>query len=84
MLHPGCAMPFYVRLSLSSRKTHSAFSMFFSPNRGLEENQDVLLTHGDSINKVADGFRVIGQSGPIIVGKSYDWVHRSAAVLLSC
>lgn len=56
----------------------------FSPNRGLEENQDVLLTHGDSINKVADGFRVIGQSGPIIVGKSYDWVHRSAAVLLSC
>ncbi len=29
---------------------------------GLEENESVLLTHGDSVDKIALGFRVIGQS----------------------
>ncbi len=27
------------------------------PHRGLEKNQTVLLTHGDSLDKVAEGFR---------------------------
>ncbi|RXG51789.1 GMP synthase [glutamine-hydrolyzing] [Armadillidium vulgare] len=32
----------------------------------LEERQNVLLTHGDSIDKVGDGFRTVAQSGRII------------------
>lgn len=30
--------------------------------RGLNKEQDVLLTHGDSIEKVADNFRVVALS----------------------
>lgn len=36
--------------------------------KGLEREQQVLLTHGDSIDKVADGFRVIAKSGQIVSG----------------
>lgn len=28
----------------------------------------MLLTHGDSVDKVADGFKVVAQSGNIIAG----------------
>ena len=35
---------------------------------GLNNEEEVLLTHGDSINKVADGFKVIAKSGDIIAG----------------
>lgn len=28
----------------------------------------VLLTHGDSVDKVADGFKVVAQSGNIVAG----------------
>ncbi|XP_022085524.1 GMP synthase [glutamine-hydrolyzing]-like [Acanthaster planci] len=34
--------------------------------RGLAKEQTVLLTHGDSLNKVADGFMVAASSGKII------------------
>ena len=36
--------------------------------RGLNNEEEVLLTHGDSINKVAEGFKVIARSGDIIAG----------------
>lgn len=36
--------------------------------RGLQKEELVLLTHGDSVDKVADGFKVVAQSGNIIAG----------------
>ncbi|KAK1168494.1 GMP synthase [glutamine-hydrolyzing]-like [Acipenser oxyrinchus oxyrinchus] len=36
--------------------------------RGLQKEELVLLTHGDSVDKVADGFKVIAQSGNIVAG----------------
>uniref|UniRef100_F7DMF9 GMP synthase [glutamine-hydrolyzing] n=1 Tax=Ornithorhynchus anatinus TaxID=9258 RepID=F7DMF9_ORNAN len=36
--------------------------------RGLQKEEIVLLTHGDSVDKVADGFKVVAQSGNIIAG----------------
>ncbi|CAH1968953.1 unnamed protein product [Acanthoscelides obtectus] len=36
--------------------------------KGLEKMQSVLLTHGDSIDKVADNFRVIAQSSSFCAG----------------
>ena len=37
--------------------------------RGLDKQQSVLLTHGDSIDNVAKGFKVIAQSGDIVAGR---------------
>ncbi|XP_014681879.1 PREDICTED: GMP synthase [glutamine-hydrolyzing]-like [Priapulus caudatus] len=34
--------------------------------RGLEKEQEVLLTHGDSLDMVADGFQVVATSGTLI------------------
>ena len=34
--------------------------------RGLAKKQKVLLTHGDSLGKVADTFKAVATSGPII------------------
>ncbi|XP_071999053.1 GMP synthase [glutamine-hydrolyzing] [Engystomops pustulosus] len=34
--------------------------------RGLQKEEVVLLTHGDSVDKVADGFKVVAQSGNIV------------------
>merc|ERR1712048_894536 len=39
---------------------------------GLEKKQRVLLTHGDSVDKVADGFRIVAQSGCICAGIAND------------
>uniref|UniRef100_A0A8C9QTK2 GMP synthase (glutamine-hydrolyzing) n=1 Tax=Scleropages formosus TaxID=113540 RepID=A0A8C9QTK2_SCLFO len=36
--------------------------------RGLQKEEVVLLTHGDSVDKVADGFKVVAQSGNIVTG----------------
>ncbi|KAM7439597.1 hypothetical protein ABFA07_011051 [Porites harrisoni] len=36
--------------------------------RGLQPEQEVLLTHGDSIDRVASSFKVIAKSGDIIAG----------------
>ncbi|CAH1773036.1 unnamed protein product [Owenia fusiformis] len=36
--------------------------------RGLSKEQVVLLTHGDSIDKVADGFKTVAMSGKTIAG----------------
>lgn len=41
---------------------------FLSLFRGLQKEELVLLTHGDSVDKVADGFKVVAQSGNIIAG----------------
>ncbi|KAL1122107.1 hypothetical protein AAG570_003513 [Ranatra chinensis] len=40
--------------------------------KGLEKSQKVLLTHGDSIEKVADSFKVVAQSSNFIVGIAND------------
>lgn len=42
------------------------FSMF----RGLQKEEIVLLTHGDSVDKVADGFKVVARSGNIVAGEN--------------
>ncbi|XP_048837204.1 GMP synthase [glutamine-hydrolyzing] [Brienomyrus brachyistius] len=34
--------------------------------RGLQKEELVLLTHGDSVDKVADGFKVVAQSGNLV------------------
>ena len=39
------------------------------PGRGLTEDQQVLLTHGDTITKVAPGFQVIAKSGQVVAGR---------------
>ncbi|KAJ8274199.1 hypothetical protein COCON_G00088240 [Conger conger] len=36
--------------------------------RGLQKEELVLLTHGDSVDKMADGFKAVAQSGSIIAG----------------
>lgn len=36
--------------------------------KGLSERESVLLTHGDSVSKVADGFTASAHSGRIISG----------------
>lgn len=33
---------------------------------GLDGNQDVLLTHGDSLGRIADGFKAVATSGEIV------------------
>ena len=40
--------------------------------RGLEKNQHVLLTHGDSIDKIAESFKAVAHSNNIIAGISND------------
>ncbi|BES89506.1 GMP synthase [Nesidiocoris tenuis] len=40
--------------------------------KGLEKNQNVLLTHGDSIDKVAESFKIVAQSGNLIAGIAND------------
>lgn len=47
--------------------SNHAFNNYFS-NRGLDKLQTVLLTHGDSIDKVADNFRPIAQSSSFCAG----------------
>merc|ERR1712048_686455 len=39
---------------------------------GMDKKQRVLLTHGDSVDKVADGFRTVAQSGCICAGIACD------------
>lgn len=36
--------------------------------KGLEPTQSVLLTHGDTVDQVGKGFRIIAQSGELIAG----------------
>jgi len=38
--------------------------------KGLSKRQEVLLTHGDSIDKVAENFKVVGTSGNIVTAIS--------------
>lgn len=40
--------------------------------KGLKKEQSVLLTHGDSVDKVAEGFKVIAKSGNLIAGIADD------------
>lgn len=43
-----------------SRKTH--FFLFFIPNRNLEKQQQVLLTHGDSITEIGNRLKLCAVS----------------------
>lgn len=36
--------------------------------RGLDQEENVLLTHGDSVDNVAPGFRIIAKSGNLVAG----------------
>lgn len=51
--------------------------------RGLQKEEIVLLTHGDSVDKVADGFKVVARSGNIVAGEnsktSADFVFESVS-----
>ena len=38
--------------------------------KGLAKRQEVLLTHGDSIDKVAENFKVVGTSGNLVTAIS--------------
>eukprot|EP00096_Caligus_rogercresseyi_P011162 TRINITY_DN4309_c0_g1_i1.p1 TRINITY_DN4309_c0_g1~~TRINITY_DN4309_c0_g1_i1.p1 ORF type:complete len:672 (-),score=242.16 TRINITY_DN4309_c0_g1_i1:275-2290(-) len=38
--------------------------------KGLDESQEVLLTHGDSVEKIAEGFKPIAHSGNLVAGIS--------------
>ncbi|KAJ8320512.1 hypothetical protein KUTeg_002099 [Tegillarca granosa] len=40
--------------------------------KGMKKEQNVLLTHGDSVDKVAEGFKVIAKSGNLIAGIADD------------
>lgn len=40
--------------------------------KGLQKEQKVLLTHGDSVDKLAEGFRAVGHSGNVIAAISND------------
>ncbi|XP_060075843.1 GMP synthase [glutamine-hydrolyzing]-like [Ylistrum balloti] len=40
--------------------------------KGLSKEQTVLLTHGDSVDKVADGFKVVAKSGSLVAGIAND------------
>lgn len=40
--------------------------------RGLQKEEIVLLTHGDSVDKVADGFKVVARSGNIVAGENFN------------
>ena len=40
----------------------------FDSFRGLQSEQEVLLTHGDSIDRVASSLKVIAKSGDIVAG----------------
>lgn len=51
------------------RKPKNSFSLTNRAlSRGLDKTQTVLLTHGDSIDKIAENFRPIAQSGPFCAG----------------
>ena len=36
--------------------------------RGLQPEQEVLLTHGDSIDRVANNLKIIAKSGDLVAG----------------
>lgn len=47
--------------------------LFFShPLRNLERSQDVLLTHGDSIDQICDNFRICATSSSNIISGIYN------------
>jgi len=41
----------------------------FGNFRGLQSEQEVLLTHGDSIDRVASNLKIIAKSGDLVAGK---------------
>uniref|UniRef100_A0A8C8X784 GMP synthase [glutamine-hydrolyzing] n=1 Tax=Panthera leo TaxID=9689 RepID=A0A8C8X784_PANLE len=47
--------------------------------RGLQKEEIVLLTHGDSVDKVADGFKVVARSGNIVAGIANEFKNYTGA-----
>lgn len=60
----------FVKLPGTILKTELCSHVLLCELRGLQKEEPVLLTHGDSVDKVADGFKVVAQSGNIIAGRS--------------
>jgi GMP synthase (glutamine-hydrolysing) len=47
----------------------------FPCHRGLTKKQEVLLTHGDSVEKIADGFKSVAMSGSLVAAISNENSH---------
>lgn len=58
----------YTWMALSFICSFMCFTYIYSIFSNLDTKQDVLLTHGDSVSKVADNFKVVGTSQNVIVG----------------
>lgn len=55
--------------------------------RGLDKDQNVLLTHGDSIDQVAKDFNVIARSGDITAGMvadNYKTLYLIIVLIIAC
>lgn len=70
--------PFVILFKISERKLHVAkqicehyFNAFFVSS-GLQHSQSVLLTHGDSIDRVCDKFKICATSSSNIVAGIYN------------
>lgn len=68
----GCST---VSLAVSASGVLKGFCVAGELHRGLQKEELVLLTHGDSVDKVADGFKVVAQSGNIIAGEQHTRTH---------
>lgn len=55
-----------------SRKLHIAIHSIFTTFRDLDRSQDVLLTHGDSIDQICDNFRICATSSSNIISGIYN------------
>lgn len=50
--------------------------------RGLSTEQTVLLTHGDTVTQLAEGFTVIAKSGRIIAGMCTPNLNPKSSILV--
>ena len=57
--------------------------LFLSCHRGLSKEQEVLLTHGDSLGSVGEGFKVAATSGNIIAGENITVFKREFIVIIA-
>ena len=55
--------------------TKQSYFIFETIFRGLTKKQLVLLTHGDSVEKVADGYKSVGTSGSLITAIANEKSH---------
>ncbi|XP_077015487.1 GMP synthase [glutamine-hydrolyzing]-like [Tamandua tetradactyla] len=65
---PAGALPPRLRLSSPPPRLRPRRLFATETPRDLQKEELVLLTHGDSVHKVADGFKVVACSGNIVAG----------------